>query len=149
MADSFQEIPSIMELLTDRLCFVMKEMGDNLMSELISKHHSECLKIVQNEDEATAICNNKKKIKGNEDKYQHFRHEAERQNKLAALNSIWGASKHLKDKTKNGRKEEANKKPRSKFLKAAKILVVINVLKQGVNVCTCNSLESKCKRHDS
>ena len=138
-----------MELLTDRLCFVMKEMADNLISELISKHHSECLKIVQNDDEAQTFSGNKKLMKAYEVENQHFRHETDRQHKLAALNSIWGASKHLKDKSKNGRKEDVNKKPKSKFLKAAKILVVINVLKQGVNVCTCNSLESKCKRHDS
>ena len=138
-----------MELLTDRLCVVMKQMADNLISELISKHHSECLKIVQNEEEALTFCSNKKKIKDYEDKSQHFRQETERQKNLAALNSIWGATKHIKDKAKNGRKEPANKKQKSKFLKAAKILVVINVLKQGVNICTCNSLESKCKRHDS
>ena len=139
----------MMESLTGRLCFVMKEMADNLISELISKHHSECLKIVQNDEEALAYSGNKKKMKAYEDKNQHLRQESERQKNLDALNSIWCASKHLKAKSKNGRKEEAKKKPKSKFLKAAKMLVVINVLKQGVNICTCDSLESKCKRHDS
>ena len=138
-----------MELLTDRLCFVMKEMADSLISDLISKHHSECLKIVKNEEENDGLCNSMKIIKAEEDKSRKLWQDAERQKKLVQLNTIWGASKHLKTKKINHAKDKSMKKSKSKFLKAAKILVVINILKQGANICTCNSLDSNCKRHDS
>ena len=138
-----------MELLTDRLCVVIKEMADNLMSDLIMKHNSECLKIVKPDDEESMYCYQRKRFSPVEDKNQKIIQESERQNKLNALSSIWGASRHLKGKTTNQNKEVKDRKCDNKFLKAAKILVVINLLKQGSNICTCNSLDSKCKRHDS
>ena len=90
-----------MESLTDRLCVVIKEMADNLMSDLIMKHNSECLKIVKPDDEESMFCYKRKRLNTVEDKNQKAVKESERQNKLNALSSIWGASRHLKGKTTN------------------------------------------------
>ena len=146
---TFKGMVASMELLTDRLSLVIKEMADNLMAQLIIKHNSECLRMTKQDVEDLMFCDKATTLKLIEDQKRKENLESERQNRIASMSSIWGASRHLKSNTPNPGNKEANKKRNNKFLKAARLLIVMNLLKQGCNICTCDSLDSKCKRHDS
>jgi hypothetical protein len=46
-------------------------------------------------------------------------------------------------------KENSATLARTRFLKASKMTVMINSMKQGQVLCTCSSLASQCAQHDS
>ena len=86
--------------------------------------------------------------------------------KLATICSIWGLGAVTKSKSNkadqpsgggdssDSKQEEANndkpvKTNFNKFRSAAKMTVVLNSFKQGIEVCTCEDLNTPCKVHDS
>lgn len=83
--------------------------------------------------------------------------------KIATIGSIWGLSKKSKDNINNGGGIDENpktidEKPKilakeevalSKFRKAGRITALICSIKQGREICTCESLDATCKIHDS
>ena len=85
--------------------------------------------------------------------------------KMATICSIWGLGALTKNKSNktdqsgsggggSSKQEEAkcdksSKINMDKFRKAAKMTVVLNSLKQGIEVCTCEDLNTPCKVHDS
>ena len=77
--------------------------------------------------------------------------------KVATVCDIWGSNK-TKSKTDKGddtndpTKQDTEPKPKPKpnlFRKIAKTTVLMGMLKQGHDICTCEDLNSKCKVHDS
>ena len=66
--------------------------------------------------------------------------------KKIELGTILGVSNKFKD---NAKKDASDgKQKRSAFFKAARMAVLINHVKEGKVVCTCESLDSRCVVHD-
>ena len=70
---------------------------------------------------------------------------------------IWGLSK--KNKNEKSKVNESNESPKensapksqgfSKFRRAARTTVLLESLKSGHAICTCENLDARCKVHDS
>lgn len=81
--------------------------------------------------------------------------------KITTVCDIWGLSKKGKEvkegMNKNSKIDDHNdisdsNKPKlnvSKFRKAAKLTVLLESLKEGKAVCTCENLDARCKVHDT
>ena len=81
--------------------------------------------------------------------------------KITTVCDIWGLSKKAKEAkegmNKNIKTDDPNdisdsNKPKlnvSKFRKAAKLTVLLESLKEGKAVCTCENLDARCKVHDT
>ena len=81
--------------------------------------------------------------------------------KITTVCDIWGLSKKVKE-AKEGMNKTAKiddqndisdgNKPKlnvSKFRKAAKLTVLLESMKEGKAVCTCENLDARCKLHDT
>ena len=81
--------------------------------------------------------------------------------KITTVCDIWGLSKKVKEAkegmNKNSKIDDQNdfgdgNKPKlnvSKFRKAAKLTVLLESMKEGKAVCTCENLDARCKVHDT
>ena len=162
-------------LLTYRLTDFMKQIAANQMEQLVNKErmHNERLmsqdqisrrgKMSYNKsaydlkmDKMAPIKNIVTPKKGNKENQPCNEEGKIRQHKK--LGAVLGAAKNFKnvaDKdadsmTKVNLVEKQVVVPtRSKFLKVAKIAVMISQVKQGRDICTCSSLDAKCLLHDS
>ena len=85
--------------------------------------------------------------------------------RVATLGSIWGSKKGvlepassvngvdkksaIKMQTAKSEHEVTSRSTNNKFKKMAKFTVLLNSVKQGRDICTCESLDAKCKIHDA
>ena len=81
--------------------------------------------------------------------------------KITTVCDIWGLSKKVKEAkegmNKTTKKDDPNdigdsNQPKinvSKFRKAAKLTVLLESMKEGKAVCTCENLDARCKLHDT
>ena len=81
--------------------------------------------------------------------------------KITTVCDIWGLSKKVKEAkegmNKTSKKDDPNdigdgNQPKinvSKFRKAAKLTVLLESMKEGKAVCTCENLDARCKLHDT
>ena len=159
-----------MESLTERLSFLMKQISDDHINQLIMKNRLNNELMMEQEQKVNTLQYNKfMKTKTTCDKnksiskmgrnliLKHHRQKTKEPAKpktLISLANIWSGQKSNKvngDKdveiSKETPKEE--KTAKDKFLKAAKLAVLISQVKKGHSICTCDSLDSKCKLHDN
>ena len=159
-----------MELLTDRLSFLMNQVAQNQIEEIVSKDKVQKQRLMEKQQRAKMLS-----FKTTESMYQVKQHrnsslrnlissrkKAEEEEKMAdenkanqikkitAISSIWGAKKSFEKGAFGGNtKSPTVAAATSKFQRAAKFAVLINSVKQGREICTCESLDSKCKIHDT
>ena len=107
----------------------------------------------------SALSRNKKeesKENTNEDDQKNLE-EGPKIKEITTVCDIWGLSKKMKnDGSKPNESNESSKEnsaPKSnafsKFRRAAKTTVLMESLKRGHAICTCESLDARCKVHDS
>ena len=146
-----------MESLTYRLINMVDQVMVNQMSELVeqTKLQSQCPMDCKKK-ETWLFCNNReiifKKAASNLSKAC----EKDRKKTVASLSSIWGFPKSLKNKpvkdeelcgdSDDSKNISASKR---KFKNAAKTAVLIKAVKQGRAICTCATLDTDCKLHDT
>ena len=156
-----------MDSLTDRLTFLMGQISDKKIAEIIDKDRCEKLK---GEEERKVMLSYRKKnllyqnneinessvkIRGSLQKERSkdgsIIDDGEHKNKMniITVGSIWGASKHWKDATDKDGNNGGRPKDSNKFLKAARTAVLMRQVAYGREICTCESLDSHCKIHDS
>ena len=146
------------DLLTYRLSHFMNQISDKQIAQLVEKDREEKEKLRQS---SLMSCRNTPLADYSRD-YKAIKHamnftkkkpelcnsmdgEKARPKKVE-LGTLWGVSNKFKDIAK---KDASEVKPkRNAFIKAAKMAVLINHVKEGKVVCTCESLESKCAVHD-
>jgi hypothetical protein len=79
------------------------------------------------------------------------RKEEEKENEITTAGDIWGVS----NKSKNNESDESSKENSvpnhslAKFHKTARQIVLMEILKKGHDICTCENLDARCKVHDS
>ena len=71
---------------------------------------------------------------------------AEKIRKVATLSTIWGSKKAAEKPISKG---PSTTSATNKFQKAARFAALMSSVKQGRDLCTCESLDAKCKIHDS
>ena len=157
--------------LTERLSFLMNQVAQNQIEEIISKDKLQKQQLMEKEERAKMLCyktteslyhhqsmkqhrnsNLRNLIPSRKKKDEPEEDEENKVKKITTLSSIWGAKKTFEKypSEKGGSTKPQKVEPAtSKFQKAAKFTVLINSMKQGRDVCTCESLDAKCKIHDS
>ena len=165
-----------MDLLTNRLSMMAEQIYENHMAELIDnervelerfQHYRPCRGTpfrsiaTQNQVPISKFGNlakirsslSKNKKEGN----KKNKHEDEQKNqddvpKITAITTvcdIWGLSKKNKNESNQSSKENTAPKPNlSKFRRVARTTVLLESLKKGHDICTCESLDARCKLHD-
>ena len=95
----------------------------------------------------SAVCQTQIRIKAEKEQTM----EEENAKEITTAGDIWGVS----NKSKNNESDESSKenfepKPSlAKFRKAGKQIVLMEILKKGHDICTCENLDARCKVHDS
>ena len=164
-----------MESLTNRLIMLMKQIELNQIADLIEENRLENERNMRHEKIGKSFAQNaseslptiKQDLKRGSKSIQHKKNSKEkkqingddmdRQKKLDKLGSIWNTSKttnRMSTKSNNSGlisnpSDEKKCALQRKFLKVARVLVIVNSIKKGHTICTCSSLDSKCKLHDS
>jgi HJR/Mrr/RecB family endonuclease len=164
-----------MESLTNRLKTLMDQIESNQMADLIEENRLNTERVMGHQQKEKHFTKNASesllKLKQESYRYSHgitfmknytnqkhiiAAEELDRQRKKDIFASIFSSPVPMKDisNKSNDSEVESNasgKKfsPKNKFLRVARLLVVHNSMKNGHTVCTCNSLDSKCKVHDS
>ena len=146
-----------MESLTHRLINMVDQVMVNQMTELVeqTKLQSQCPMDCKKK-ETWLFCNNREVIFKKAANRLSKSCENERKKTVASLSSIWGFSKPLRNKPEKdlevcGDSSDSNNKSSSKrrFVTAAKTAVLIKAVKQGRDICTCATLDTDCKLHDT
>ena len=156
-----------MDLLTNRLADFMKQVAENQMQELINKEKFQNEKLISQDEHTRIVAKSKIDLARQEDRKMKAKEKGisfrdlmgkkneenksnidekkvQQQRKFGALMGVSSSiRKNLEEK------ENRAKIARTKFLKAAKMTVFVNSVKQGQVICTCNSLDEKCAKHDS
>ena len=158
-----------MESLTERLSFLMKQISDDQINQLVLKNRLEKELGMEREQKVNSLQSNKyvkneimcektksgykpgKKVVSKSHGLKP--NELTKPKKLISLVNIWSGPKPIQPYGDNDLessieppKEES--KAKNKFLKAAKLAVLISQVKKGHDICTCESLDAKCKVHD-
>ena len=149
------------DLLTYRLSHFMNQISDRQIELLIEKDRNEQERLRQSKKSMIGFHNSKssadhsreyKAVKNavllTKKRYELTNEEAEKAKpKKVELGTILGATNKFSSAIKKEGSE--TKRPiRNAFFKAAKMAVLINTVKDGKKVCTCESLDSKCLVHD-
>ena len=158
-----------MDLLTYRLSALMNQVAENQIAELIDKDKLQQQRFMEKEQRAkmlsyktsesffqakhhrhTSIRNLIAKKKEEEERAKQEKNEnAEKIKKVATLSTIWGSKKSM-EKTKESNSKGTNPSSMTnKFQKAARFAALMSTVKQNRELCTCESLDAKCKIHDS
>ena len=160
-----------MDLLTYRLAALMNQVAENQISELIDKDKLQQQRFMEKEQRAkmlsyqtsetffqakqnrhTSIRNLIAKKREEEERAKQEKIEnAEKIRKVATLSTIWGSKKTM-DKTSekfNSKATNSSSSATNRFQKAAKFAALMSTVKQNRELCTCESLDAKCKVHDS
>ena len=164
----------MLESLTNRLIVLMEQIASNQIADLIEENRLEKERLMGHEQIAKSFPQNAFesliKIKQESNRYSKSMtytknntkqtktdsDELERQRKIEKLGSIWcsstptiGISNKLSNSALKSNASGKRAPAKNKFLKVARVLVIVNSMKKGHTVCTCHSLDSKCKRHDA
>ena len=164
-----------MELLTHRLSMLVEQVSDHLMSEIINEErlqHERMLKETQRDKmlsfkqialeeqnrrvmSRTTIAMKKKQDDLKKSEELKKQQEATNPSKIKTVCDIWGLSKKAKVKgVKADESKEANKDTSAsttnifKFRQAAKTAVLLKTMTKDRAICTCESLDARCKVHD-
>ena len=159
-----------MDLLTYRLSALMNQVAENQIAELIDKDKIQQQRLMEKEQRSkmlsyktsesffqakhhrnTSIRNLiAAKKKEEERKAEQDANNAEKIKKVATLSTIWGSKKNLdKNNDKTNPKGPSTSSMTNKFQKAARFAALMSTVKQNRDLCTCESLDAKCKIHDS
>ena len=158
-----------MESLTERLSFLMKQVFDDQIDQLIIKNRQEKEFAKEREQKFSVLqsmkfVKNKRIVDPNKHEsrirrsmgnkmYDTKPNDDNKQNHPISLKNIWGGPKPSKvncdkDEESKDNGTELESSAKSKFLKAAKLAVLISQVKKDHNICTCESLDALCKIHD-
>ena len=151
------------DLLTYRLSHFMTQISDNQIAQLIEKDRKEHEKLRKAKKsmmrfdtqksstdhlmgykavKAAAILTKKRYELGQSE-------EAEKpKSKKVEIGTLWGVSNKFKSRMTKDSSDTKPSTAKNAFFKAAKMAVLINHVKDGKTVCTCESLDSKCLVHD-
>ena len=154
-----------MELLTHRLSALMNQVAENQIAELVDKDRLQQQRLMEKEQRSKMLSyktsdqffqarqhRNNMSIrnvlakKKEDDSKNSERDTAEKIRKVATLSSIWGAKKAIEKPISKG---PATPSAANKFQKVARFAALISSVKQGRDLCTCESLDAQCKIHDS
>ena len=159
-----------MDLLTYRLSALMNQVAENQIAELIDRDKIQQQRLMEKEQRSkmlsyktsesffqvkhhrnTSIRNLiAAKKKEEERKAEQDANNAEKIKKVATLSTIWGSKKNLdKNNEKTNPKGPSTSAMTNKFQKAARFAALMSTVKQNRDLCTCESLDAKCKIHDS
>jgi len=159
-----------MDLLTYRLSALMNQVAENQIAELIDRDKIQQQRLMEKEQRSkmlsyktsesffqvkhhrnTSIRNMiAAKKKEEERKAEQDANNAEKIKKVATLSTIWGSKKNLdKNNEKTNPKGPSTSAMTNKFQKAARFAALMSTVKQNRDLCTCESLDAKCKIHDS
>ena len=152
------------DLLTYRLSDFMTQISDNQIAQLIEKDRKEHEKLRQAKRsmmhfdtqksstdysmgygavKAAAILTKKRYTLGQGQEVEKTRP------KKVELGTLWGVSNKFKSRASKDSSDTKPSTAKNAFFKAAKMAVLINHVKDGKSVCTCESLDSKCVVHDN
>ena len=153
-----------MDLLTYRLSHFMTQISDNQIAQLIEKDRKEHEKLRQakksmmhfdTQKSSTDISMGYKAVKAaallTKKRYElgHGEEAEKTRPKKVELGTLWGVSNKFKSRMAKDSSDTKPSMAKNAFFKAAKMAVLINHVKDGKAVCTCESLDSKCVVHDN
>ena len=144
-----------MELLTHRLSALMNEVAENQIAELVDKDREQKQRMVEREQRSKMLSykttntfaqlkpQRNTSLRGAFGKQRNNKEEkTEQVRKAATLATVWGSKQSKEDKSND-------KGDKKSFLKVAKLAVLMSSVTQGREICTCESLDAKCKIHDN
>ena len=157
------------ESLTDRLTFLMNRVSDNQISEIIIKDRLQKKKCYGQRQIMLSYTRRgsfyeKQQTKGPSltntgsfKKKQADNQISDKPKKMGTVGSIWGLSKHWKetadkdgDNRKHLKQSEKSESSKHNFINAARTAVLMRQVAPNVaDICTCESLDSKCMLHDA
>ena len=139
---------------TYRLADIMKQVNANLMEELVTKEkmHNERLNLKM----ARKSPYNSPSLKKRNKETESWMESEEKLKQQKKLGNVWSAARSFRKITdkdadfmnKSKTLDKTAVGP-TKFMKAAKIAIMINQVREDRGMCTCYSLDSKCSLHDS
>lgn len=164
-----------MELLTNRLILLVDQVSDNVMADIVNEERLQHERIAQytqrdkmlsfkqiahddytrrNVNRTTLAWKKKQEEqkKNEELKKQDVNAES---TKIKTVCDIWGLSK--KAKAKGNRDDDSKETTKdssasaiklTKFRQAAKTAVLLKAITKDRDICTCESLDTRCKVHD-
>ena len=158
-----------MESLTERLAFLMNQIFDDQINQLIIKNRLEKELVREREQKVNVLqsmmhAKNKPAFEANKNEHKTKKNvvsknintsmnDNEKHKNAISLKNIWGGSKPVKsdsykDENLNSTQPEKENTSKDKFVKAAKLAVLISQVKKDHDICTCESLDAICKLHD-
>jgi hypothetical protein len=164
----------IMESLTNRLITLMEQIASKQIADLVEENRLNNEKVWGNTQNAKHFTQNASEsyLKLKQESYTYSNgitfmknytnqaqingEELDRQRKIEKLGSIWCSSEPMKGISNKSNYSELksnasskNVSPKNKFHTVARAPIIVNSIKNGLTICTCNSLDAKCKVHDS
>ena len=164
-----------MELLTHRLSMLVEQVAEQLMSEIVNEErlqHERIMKqtqrdkmlsfkqIAHEEQTRRGVVRTTLALKKKQEelkKIEELKRQEENANsvRIKTACDIWGLSKKAKARgTKADESKEMNKESSvsatnlGKFRQAAKTAVLLKTMTKDRAICTCESLDARCKVHD-
>ena len=165
-----------MELLTNRLSMLVQQVADHQMDEIINEERSQHERMMkqtqrdtmlsfkamaQEEQMRRSVSRNTLNWKKRQDEHKK-NEEIKKQeainepSKIKTVCDIWGLSKKAKGKVMRAEEPKDSSKDSSnsamnlvKFRQVAKTAVLLKTMTRGHDICTCESLDARCKVHDS
>ena len=145
-----------MDLLTYRLTGFMHEIEEKQIEEIIKKERLQREQLI-NRNNCTQKSSQPSSIKSlmymkKKEKENNICEEERLKRKKIGAVSLWNSSRKKnaenKDPESTKGKSKTVDKSKNRFLNAAKMAVLISQVKQGRDICTCESLDANCKLHD-
>ena len=151
------------DLLTYRLTDFMNQIAANQIAEMVNREKLQNEQLMSQDERSRLMVNNQRNV-ANKAKKASFKdimsiNEIEKEPETSSqedkmkqprkIGSLWTVSRSFKNNlAKSKELEKVVPQPKAKFLRAAKIAVMISQVKQGRVICTCSSLDAKCSIHD-
>ena len=154
LTEYLRSSPNTMELLTDRLSTLMKQVSEKQIAELISKDKLQKQRLMERAQKQKMMSYQTRGVLNHSKQFRL--QEKSKGSKKPTVTSIWGLSKKPNDAInkagaicENPKRSGKEEVAFNRFRSAARKTVLINSMKQGRLICTCESLDATCKLHDS
>ena len=159
-----------MESLTERLALLMKQVFDDQINQLIIKNRLENELVREREQKVNVLqsmmyAKNKTTLDANKSeneigntvmlkKLDTKLNDRHKHRATISLKNIWCGSSSIQANSEkyeelNAKQPEKEDTPKRSFVKVAKLAVLISQIKKDHDICTCESLDTICKLHDT
>ena len=159
-----------MESLTERLALLMKQVFDDQINQLIIKNRLENELVREREQKVNVLqsmmyAKNKTTLDANKSeneigntvmlkKLDSKLNDRDKHRATISLKNIWCGSSSIQANSEkyeelNAKQPEKEDTSKRSFVKVAKLAVLISQIKKDHDICTCESLDTICKLHDT